>query len=44
MINAGVRGFKCFLCPSGEEYPHVKRSHVQEALDELENTDSVILV
>lgn len=45
MIQAGVCGFKCFLCPSGaEEFPHVDYSDIKKAIDELDNTNSVILV
>ncbi|KAF7989146.1 hypothetical protein HCN44_007456 [Aphidius gifuensis] len=44
MIQAGVCGFKCFLCPSGaEEFPHVEYSDIEKAIDELDNTNSVIL-
>ncbi len=33
LIDAGVRGFKCFLAPSGvEEFPHVDERDLREAL------------
>lgn len=45
MIQAGVVGFKCFLCPSGvDEFSHVSLEEVEEALRELESTDSVLAV
>lgn len=45
LVNAGVVGFKCFLCPSGvEEFPHVERKDLVEALKVLEGTGSVLAV
>lgn len=45
LVNAGVVGFKCFLCPSGvEEFPHVERKDLVEALKALEGTGSVLAV
>ncbi|KAG7189670.1 hypothetical protein KM043_017342 [Ampulex compressa] len=43
MIDAGVVGFKCFLCPSGvQEFPLVKEYDVEKALLELKSTKSVL--
>lgn len=43
LIDAGVVGFKCFLCPSGvDEFPHVELRDVEKALVELQSTDSVL--
>ncbi|XP_076385534.1 allantoinase isoform X2 [Megachile rotundata] len=43
LVQAGVVGFKCFLCPSGvDEFPHVNEKDVQEALAELKSTKSVL--
>jgi len=45
MIEAGVVGFKCFLCPSGvDEFPEVAKQDVEAALRELEGTNSVLAV
>jgi len=45
MVEAGVVGFKCFLCPSGvDEFPEVAKQDVEAALRELEGTDSVLAV
>ena len=36
LVNAGVRGFKCFLIHSGvDEFPSVSRDQAAEALDQL---------
>ena len=36
MVQAGVRGFKCFLCPSGiDEFPEVGRAELLEAMPAL---------
>nr|CDO39395.1 allantoinase [Blattella germanica] len=43
LVDAGVVGFKCFLCPSGvDEFPHVTRNDVESALQQLEGTNSVL--
>ncbi|XP_015603039.1 uncharacterized protein LOC107271495 [Cephus cinctus] len=43
LVNAGVVGFKCFLCPSGvDEFPHVDLPDVEKALKELKATNSVL--
>ncbi|XP_069683377.1 allantoinase [Periplaneta americana] len=43
MVQAGVVGFKCFLCPSGvDEFPEVTKRDVEAALQELEGTGSVL--
>ncbi|XP_049807585.1 allantoinase [Schistocerca nitens] len=42
MVDAGVVGFKCFLCPSGEEsFPNVDWTRVESAMQELQGTDAV---
>ncbi|XP_055607128.1 allantoinase [Uranotaenia lowii] len=43
MINAGVVGFKCFLCPSGvDEFEHVGEKDVRLALEQMEGTGAVL--
>ena len=43
--DAGVRGFKCFLIHSGvNEFPHVTRADLLEAMPELKKLNSVLLV
>jgi len=33
MVDSGVLGFKCFMCPSGiDEFPHVTRDQILEAM------------
>lgn len=45
LLNGGVRGFKCFLIHSGvDEFPHVTKSNLLEAMPELARLDSVLLV
>lgn len=45
MVNKGVVGFKCFLCPSGvDEFPNVTEEDVDMALSALENTGSLLAV
>lgn len=45
LLNAGVRGFKCFLVHSGvDEFPHVAEANLLEAMPELARLDSVLLV
>lgn len=45
MVDQGVVGFKCFLCPSGvPEFPNVNAEEVEIALRELQNTDAVLAV
>ncbi|KAH8924585.1 allantoinase [Atractiella rhizophila] len=40
LIEKGVKGFKCFLCPSGvDEFPCVNESEVLRAMKELDGTD-----
>lgn len=44
LVNAGVRGFKCFLIESGvEEFPHVRPSDVTVAMEELKDTGSILM-
>ncbi|PCH44615.1 allantoinase [Wolfiporia cocos MD-104 SS10] len=43
LIDAGVKGFKCFLIDSGvEEFPCVSADDLQLAMDELKNTSAVL--
>ncbi|XP_011496799.1 PREDICTED: allantoinase, mitochondrial isoform X3 [Ceratosolen solmsi marchali] len=43
LVEAGVVGFKCFLCPSGvEEFPHVNENDVKKALIELKDLNTVL--
>src|SRR5206468_8753846 len=45
LIEAGVRGFKCFLVPSGvDEFPHVDESDLREALPILARRGVPLLV
>jgi allantoinase len=45
LLDAGVRGFKCFLIHSGvDEFPHVTEANLLEAMPELAKLDSVLLV
>ncbi|MBA2493401.1 MAG: allantoinase AllB [Acidobacteria bacterium] len=45
LLDAGVRGFKCFLVHSGvDEFPHVTESNLLEAIPELAKLNSVLLV
>lgn len=45
LVEAGVVGFKCFLCPSGvDEFPNVNEADIQLALQALEGTNSVLAV
>jgi allantoinase len=45
LLEAGVRGFKCFLVHSGvDEFPHVAESNLREAMPELTRLNSVLLV
>lgn len=45
LLAVGVRGFKCFLVPSGvDEFPHVNEANLLEAMPELAALGSVLLV
>lgn len=45
MIEHGVVGFKCFLCPSGvDEFPNVTETDVELAYQQLNGTDGLIAV
>lgn len=45
LLEAGVRGFKCFLVHSGvDEFPHVTERDLLEAMPELAAQNSVLLV
>ncbi|KAJ6625618.1 hypothetical protein B0H10DRAFT_2313271 [Mycena sp. CBHHK59/15] len=44
LVNAGVRGFKCFLIESGvEEFPCVNEVDLASAMTELQNSPTVLL-
>ncbi|EJD00776.1 allantoinase [Fomitiporia mediterranea MF3/22] len=44
MSEDGVKGFKCFMIESGvEEFPCVKAENIEKAMQELQNTDTVLL-
>ncbi|KJE89767.1 allantoinase [Capsaspora owczarzaki ATCC 30864] len=44
LLQAGVRGFKCFLINSGvEEFPHVTRMDLDSAMAALQGTGGVLL-
>lgn len=44
MVNAGVKGFKCFLVHSGvDEFPSVTESDVRLAMEQMQGTDAVFL-
>ncbi len=41
----GVPGCKCFLCPSGvDEFPHVERQHLDDAMPRLRDLGLTLLV
>src|SRR5262249_34383260 len=45
LVDAGVRGFKCFLAPSGvNEFPHVGEAHLREAMPILATRQVPLLV
>ena len=45
LLDAGVRGFKCFLVPSGvDEFSHVTEANLREAMPELAAHGSILLV
>lgn len=45
MVDAGVVGFKCFLCPSGvDEFPNVEKEDLEKALSVLQTTKSLLAV
>jgi len=45
LLQAGVRGFKCFLIHSGvDEFPHVTETNLLEAMPELAALGAVLLV
>ncbi len=45
MLEAGVRGFKCFLIESGvEEFTHVGEADLEKAMPYLAASDAVLLV
>lgn len=44
-MDAGIVGFKCFMCPSGvDEFPYINANDIEEALEVLEQTDAVLAV
>lgn len=45
LVNHGVVGFKCFLCPSGvDEFPVVTEQDVELAYEQLNGSDGLIAV
>lgn len=45
MVNAGIKGFKCFLVHSGvDEFPCVAENDVRLAMTQMQGTDAVFLV
>ena len=45
MVEAGIRGFKCFLVHSGvDEFPSVTESDVRSAMKQMQGTKAVFLV
>lgn len=45
LIEQGVVGFKCFLCPSGvDEFPNVNEQDVELAYQQLANLNALIAV
>lgn len=45
LIEQGVVGFKCFLCPSGvDEFPNVNETDVELAYQQLINLNALIAV
>ncbi|CAH3193373.1 unnamed protein product [Porites evermanni] len=44
MVNAGIKGFKCFLIHSGvDEFPCVAENDVRLAMKQMQGTDAVFL-
>ncbi|RDB25078.1 Allantoinase [Hypsizygus marmoreus] len=44
LLDAGIKGFKCFLIESGvDEFPCVSEQDVELAMNELQNTSTVLL-
>lgn len=45
LVDAGVVGFKCFMCPSGvDEFPNVNVTDIKRAVEILENKNTVLAV
>ncbi len=45
LADFGVPGAKCFLCPSGvDEFPHVERAHLDDAMPVLRDLGLTLLV
>lgn len=45
LVDHGVVGFKCFLCPSGvDEFPVVTEQDVELAYEQLSGSDGLIAV
>lgn len=45
LIDAGVVGFKCFMCNSGvDEFPKVEIADIEDALQALEGRNTVLAV
>lgn len=44
MVDAGVVGFKGFLCPSGvDEFPNINRKDMEKAYEKLQTTNATLL-
>ncbi|KZS10870.1 Uncharacterized protein APZ42_024497 [Daphnia magna] len=44
LLREGVRGFKCFMCPSGvDEFPQAKEEDLEIAFQRLQNSSTTIL-
>lgn len=45
MVDAGVVGFKGFLCPSGvDEFPNINMKDMEKAYEKLQTTNATLLV
>lgn len=45
LVEAGVVGFKCFMCHSGvDEFPKAEISDIEDALKILDGVDTVLAV
>ncbi|KAG0092194.1 hypothetical protein BGZ92_010527 [Podila epicladia] len=44
LVNAGVKGFKCFMIESGvDEFPCVNEEEIKAAMEKFQETDSVFM-
>lgn len=45
MVDAGVKGFKCFMIHSGvDEFPHVTEEDIRIAMQKIKQTETVLMV